>query len=97
MLLLFLLGLKKKQIQTLSKTILFSINEKQVIFLIFTFRIVLNFYIFQYKIYYLNGYLNKVKGIRMPKKTYYSKNYRIGNDPQEKETNTWDEVGDPFD
>jgi hypothetical protein len=33
----------------------------------------------------------------MPKKTYYSKNYRIGNDPQEKETNTWDEVGDPFD
>jgi hypothetical protein len=46
MLLLFLLGLKKYQIQTLSKTILFSINEKQVIFLIFTFRIVLNFYIF---------------------------------------------------
>jgi hypothetical protein len=46
MLLSFLLGLKKKQIQTLSKTILFSINEKQVIFLIFTFRIVLNFYIF---------------------------------------------------
>jgi hypothetical protein len=46
MLLLFLLGLNKYQIQTLSKTILFSINEKQVIFLIFTFRIVLNFYIF---------------------------------------------------